>query len=231
MTDQADTPAVIYGGSFDPPHHGHKACLQQALAELPGAKPYVIPAFKPPVRSGQVKQTTASFKQRLAMCQLAFQDLIQSCGLVVDEIESRLPSPSYSLQTIQAMQKMRQHRVWYLLIGGDQLENLGNWYQVDQLLALANLIVVPREPIKAAMLHEALMQLAEQLGWKLQQVSEHQYAWEVGTQVKLCQDTVSPAASSIFRKDSGGKETWLDQKVMSYIQEHQLYNKAQPQPK
>ena len=133
------TPAlVVYGGTFDPPHAGHVACVELVRARLPQARIKVIPGSSPPVAGGGVKSPWASFADRVAMCRLAFPDV------EVDALEERLPPPTYTYQTLQALAAAEPGLRFGWLLGGDQFEAFAGWRNPQMILDLADLVVVTR---------------------------------------------------------------------------------------
>jgi nicotinate-nucleotide adenylyltransferase len=128
----------IFGGSFDPPHAGHRRAAQ-AFADF--AKPdilLVIPAATAPLKSA------AHFyapRTRLALCRALFRDL--SCVLVTD-LEIVRPGASYTIDTLEELRKLYPQGDFYLLIGADQIGKFCAWHRWEEILRLATVVVVPR---------------------------------------------------------------------------------------
>ncbi len=93
MTDHAPATVGLYGGSFDPVHHGHVATAEELLARLPFREIRLLPAARSPL-----KQRSLADHHRLAMLKLA---LAGHAGLGVDDRELRRPPPSYTIDTLQ----------------------------------------------------------------------------------------------------------------------------------
>jgi len=131
---------VLFGGTFDPVHHGH-LIVARALAETCGL-PCVtfVPACRPPHKPA----TVADGRHRLAMLRLAVegQDALDVC-----DIELVREGPSYTLETVR--QFRRQHGAdadirW--VIGADMLAELPTWHRAEELLAEVRFLVVARWP-------------------------------------------------------------------------------------
>lgn len=122
------------GGAFDPPHTGHLA-LARTLCDCAGlAGALLCPTFAPPHK----RAPHASFEQRLAMTRL----LVESePSFVVTDVERTLLTPSYTIQTIRALQSRYPAVRFSILLGGDNLEILSQWYHIDELLSLAPALV------------------------------------------------------------------------------------------
>ncbi len=215
---------ILFGGAFDPPHEGHRLVLERVHGVFPEAKIWVIPGQQPAVAGGTYKTTGATFGQRVEMCRLAFQDQIREGYLEIDPIESELPLPNFTIQTLRELEKRYSHKSWGLVIGRDQLERFAEWREPIEILKRVSLIVVERDSSRD--LGEAIGQLAVRLG--LTAIAEREDAWrwqELGSRVFPLQGVVSPAASRMIREDLGkAKEhAWLNGKVANYIESHRLY--------
>jgi len=134
---EAHRPVGILGGSFNPPHAGHVDICRQALAGEYVSRVIVVPAFVHPFG-----KPLAPFEHRMAMARLAFEPF--GDRVEVSDIEARLGGISYTIDTVRALR--RRHRLAHLrlLIGTDVLPDLPKWKEIEQLLALAPVLVFPR---------------------------------------------------------------------------------------
>jgi nicotinate-nucleotide adenylyltransferase len=132
--------ACIFGGSFDPPHEGHRHLARSAFASLSLDRLYWVPAQDPPHKA----TPSTPFAHRLAMVRLALADLP---GNEASDIEAALPSPSYSLNTIRALKT--HHGApgdeWFFLVGADNWAIFPKWHKPDEVLREATLVVYPRK--------------------------------------------------------------------------------------
>jgi nicotinate-nucleotide adenylyltransferase len=131
---------VLFGGTFDPVHHGH-LIVARALAEQRGfARITFVPAARPPHKAA----ATASPADRLEMLRLAIagEALFDTCDL-----ELYRTGPSYTIDTLRELR--RQHgpatRVRWV-IGADMLEDLPKWRSARDVLDEAGLVVIARPP-------------------------------------------------------------------------------------
>ncbi len=131
---------VIFGGTFDPVHHGH-LIVARALAELRGLdRICLVPASQSPHKEG----TFASAEHRLAMLKLATagESLFE-----VSDIELRRTGRSYTYDTVAALrQQYGPAAELSVVIGADMLKDFPLWHRVQELLKLAKIIVVSRPP-------------------------------------------------------------------------------------
>lgn len=211
---------VFYGGSFDPPHLGHRACVETLLSVMPQAKCVMVPSCVPPISSSQTKPVTVSFGDRYRMCELAFSDLIMSSRLLISDIENRLSAPNYTIQTIEVL-KAQQGGQWWILIGQDQLKNLSNWYRVEDLVRQVHFFVIARE--LNAGLSELVYNLSKSLKLELEQ-DESGYILDGRSRIYLHENPLSEANSTEIRGDLKSHYNWLSEPVKVYISENNLYS-------
>ncbi len=129
----------IFGGSFDPPHEGHRHLARSASASLGLDRIFWVPAQDPPHKA----KPGTPFHHRVAMARLAAADMPDQ---TVSDIESRLPSPSYSFNTIKAMKA--EHgagHLWHFLIGADNWAIFPTWHRWQDVLKEVTMVVYPRE--------------------------------------------------------------------------------------
>lgn len=133
----------LFGGSFDPPHRAHVALAASALAQLALAEVRWIPAGQP----WQKTRTVTPAPHREAMVRLAIDG---EPRFVVDRIELDRAGPSYTLDTVRALQAREPGAEWVLLIGADQYAGLHTWQDWRELLARVTLAVANRPGLHPA---------------------------------------------------------------------------------
>lgn len=124
---------AVFGGSFDPPHVGHVLLAAWALSAGGVDRLLVVPTY-----AHAFGKRSAAFDDRVAMAELAFSVL---APVEVSRIEERLPAPSYTLRTLEAIAAERPLASLRLLVGADVIEALPRWHEPDQIEALAPLLV------------------------------------------------------------------------------------------
>ena len=133
---------AILGGTFDPIHIGHlRMAVELRLAGFDEVR--LIPNNVPPHR----EQPKASAQQRLAMVQLACESLAQQgvSGIIADDIELKRDQPSYSVATLEELKKqLPENTALSWVIGDDAWESIHQWHRIDELLGLANLVIINR---------------------------------------------------------------------------------------
>ncbi len=128
----------IFGGSFDPVHHGHLILARAALEELGLDRIIFIPAQQSPHKTDT---KPASAQDRLAMIQLA---LAGENGFETADLELHRPPPSFMVDTLRELQTSHPHDEFVLLIGADQVPKFDTWREPDEIRRLAQLAVLDR---------------------------------------------------------------------------------------
>jgi nicotinate-nucleotide adenylyltransferase len=129
----------IFGGSFDPPHEGHRYLAKSALDSLRLDHLFWVPSPDPPHKA----MPGTSFNHRVAMVKLLLGDASrQTCS----DVEAALPKPSYSLNTIRALKKQfGEEHEWRFLIGADNWEIFPTWHRWQEVLQEVGMVVFPRQ--------------------------------------------------------------------------------------
>lgn len=128
----------VFGGTFDPVHHGH-LCLAEAAADQLGlVRVLWIPAGQPTHRMAPAAATA----HRLAMVTAAIAD---NPRFVLDPGEARSPEPSYTVPTLERLrQKFGAQRPLVLLLGADAAAGIPAWHRSSDLLQLAHVAIAER---------------------------------------------------------------------------------------
>ena len=143
---------LLYGGTFDPPHNGHKNNLRAALERVRPDRAIVMPAGTPPHKHASA--TPAEL--RLQMCQ-CFRAL--SPAVEVSDWEIRQGGRSYTVHTLEMLRGANPGAELYLCVGSDMLLTFGEWYRWQDMLKMAALVVESRTGTDDAALHAAAAKL------------------------------------------------------------------------
>lgn len=127
----------LCGGSFDPVHNAHLALAHAALRDAALDQVRWIPAGQP----WQKTRTVTAAVHRAAMVALAIEG---EPRFVLDRIELDRSGPSYTLDTVRALQAVQPGAQWFLIVGQDQQAGLPTWHGADELLGLVTLAVAGR---------------------------------------------------------------------------------------
>lgn len=128
----------VFGGTFDPVHHGHLILAERCRADAGLDEVWFLPSYKPPHKLGK---PITRFEHRCDMLALATtgQPLFR-----VEPIEKELPPPSYTANTLAELRARHPDHRFHLIVGADSLADLPNWHEPRRVLEQAALVVVPR---------------------------------------------------------------------------------------
>jgi len=129
---------AIYGGTFDPVHHGHLILAREAIETLRLQRVIFVPAAVSPFKESA---PVASSEIRLSMLRAATKDEI---GFSVDDCELRRPPPSYTIDTIEDIQRRERDAEIYCLIGEDNVAELAKWHRFAELEKIVRFVVLDR---------------------------------------------------------------------------------------
>jgi nicotinate-nucleotide adenylyltransferase len=128
----------LFGGSFDPVHHGHLIVGQVAAEKLRLQTLRFVPAREQPFKRGTHR---SSPEHRAAMLALATAGMP---GFAVELSELQRPGPSYTVETLRELKAREPGTKFVLLLGADAAAELPAWHEADQIPALARIAVFAR---------------------------------------------------------------------------------------
>ena len=128
----------VFGGAFDPPHNAHVALARVALEQLALDELKVFPTGD----AWHKPRPLSAATHRLAMARLAFEGLDRVC---VDEREIRRAGPTYTIDTLLALQAEHPGAQLVLILGEDQARALPNWHRWQEILQFAIICVATRD--------------------------------------------------------------------------------------
>lgn len=185
----------ILGGSFDPPHLGHTSLALCFLSLEPIDELWVIPCAH-----HALKHHSNDFHHRLAMCKLAFSRIN---NVKVLDLEQHLPSPNYTIRTIDVINNVYPDINIFLGLGSDLLADFHQWHQAKDLTKKTEIVIFerPRFPITHIPAELAYARI-------------HKNNW-----------LLDIASSSIRTHDEELDEfkSLIDHIVLDYITQHKLY--------
>jgi nicotinate-nucleotide adenylyltransferase len=137
----------LLGGTFDPIHLGHLHLVEKLaskfdqIALIPTGQPWMKP-----------EAPLATPKQRLAMCEVALEDLSEKVAektFVVD-IEVNKSGPSYTFDTLQSLRAFFPRDNFTLIMGTDAALSFDKWKRPDDIKKMAEILVVSRPGAKTS---------------------------------------------------------------------------------
>lgn len=128
----------IFGGTFNPPHLGHKHLAEEIKETANLDKIIIIPAFTPPHKASK---ELADGVHRMKMCELLFNDSFYD----ISDIEIKRQGKSYTVDTVTELKKLYPDDELFLIIGADMLMSFDKWYRYEAILADVKLCVSVRD--------------------------------------------------------------------------------------
>ena len=186
----------VFSGSFNPIHMGH-LILANYITEFTDIDEvwFVVTPHNPLKEFSNL----AEEKHRLNMCNIAVEGLDK---LKVSEIEFDMPKPSYTINTLDRLEKDYPSLSFSLIIGADNWNELHLWKSFERLKSEYNMIIYPR--------------LSEEVEIDAKYQNNIQY----------CDAPIIEISSTFIRKsiqENKNIETFLPKGVYDYICEYKLY--------
>lgn len=203
---------LLFGGLFDPPHIAHVRLAVQARDEALGPDTYLVyvPAARSPHKAAG---PAANDRHRLAMLALAL-DEVPRCAVWTDEIDRG--GSSFWIDTLgRARSLLGPHVSQRFLIGADQAAAFDRWRDFRGILALADPLVLLREPMLST--HALLGRMRATGSWSEADLARWSgFVWD---------GSVASASSTESRSQvvAGELLADIDPRVREYIERHGLY--------
>jgi len=129
---------ALFGGSFDPVHHGHLLVALAAFEELSLERIFFVPAaqspFKPEIKPGPPEL-------RARMLRLA---LVGQTRYEIDDQEIRRGGTSYTIDTVRNYRRRFPQAEIFYLIGADHIPQLHKWRATEELASTLEFVAIPR---------------------------------------------------------------------------------------
>ncbi len=129
----------IFGGTFNPPHIGHKRLALSAANALGLDRVLIMPACIPPHKQPAFLAEPA---QRLEMCRLGLKC---DSRFEVSDLEIKRGDKSYTVDTVNALLEQYPGTELYIIIGSDMLSTFREWFKWEEILQKAFICAVSRE--------------------------------------------------------------------------------------
>ena len=202
----------LFGGTFDPVHHGH---LRSAL-ELRDVLALDVVRLLPNHLPGHRGPTGADPAQRLAMLEASVGDVP---GLQVDDRELQRAGPTYTVDTLESLARECPGAELVFCLGVDAFDDFLEWHRPERILALAHLVVIERPGAQLSAPAEALVaRQARQVGPTLSHARQGVIERRALTRLEI-------SATRIRRDVAAGRDVrfLLTEPARAYILEHRLY--------
>lgn len=131
---------AVYSGSFNPIHRGHVAILKYLVENMDFDQVYLIVSPKNPLKDNI---SEASGRRRYN----EVLSVVKKLGLSkvkVDDVELNMPSPHYTIHTLDFLRDREPDCDFTFVIGADNLCQLEKWRSYERILKEFGVIVFPR---------------------------------------------------------------------------------------
>ena len=183
----------LFGGTFDPIHEAHLQLAKEAMKRFSLDRVLFVPARNPPHKD---PDSLTPYEDRFQMVKIA-------CTPFAALIASRLEEGSERSYTVDTLERFRRElhpsdRLFFL-IGSDAFDELKTWKRWEDVIKLAEFIVVTRP--------------------------QHEYQLPGNARVHRLEGLSLPVSSSSIRARLAAGEATpeLPEGVREYIEAHRLY--------
>ena len=128
----------IYGGSFNPVHFGHVGLAKWVIENTDLDELWLMVSPNNPLKPAGI---LAPEEERLAAVREAVKDIPH---VIASDFEFALPRPSYTANTLRALQAAYPQHEFTLLIGEDNIAIFSQWREYEYILANYRVFVYPR---------------------------------------------------------------------------------------
>lgn len=195
----------IFGGTFDPPHEGHKRFADEFIVRLSLDKLLVIPTCIPPHKENT---DTADGADRLKMCEILFGD---DKKVQVSDMEIAREGKSYTCETVRLLTDEYPDDELIFLLGSDMLLSFHRWWKPEEIIKYVKICAVTR---------------SGNVGEKALELYVDKFFPDNKDRFIICKfKPVEVSSTEIRERIKSGRSTdgLLNPQVMEYIKEKELY--------
>ena len=234
----------LFGGTFDPIHHGHIALARAAKDRFQLGRIYFVPADTPPHKQ---RQPVTPYFHRYAMVVLAttgekafLPSLLEAPGV------GTLPAPSgqgqrtvhaepganYSIDTVRRLKaSLKKSDRLFFLIGIDAFDDIAGWHEAEALFRECEFIVASRPGYSLADVANALPESLRPTPAVTKPFAKQPAKGDLvlsGVTVHLLDNVHQPVSATAIREAVAGKRPlrkFVDPAVEEYIKKMGLYSR------
>ena len=129
----------IFGGSFNPIHSGHAIIAHHIISSGAVDRLWLMVSPVNPLKVGLEQQVADT--DRLRMVEMVTRPLE---NVETSAFEFTMPKPSYTIDTLNALQAKFPDDEFYLVTGADNWVIFDRWRNSEEILAKYHLLVYPR---------------------------------------------------------------------------------------
>lgn len=140
----------LFGGTFDPVHYGHLRPALELAEYYKLDTLYLLPNHRPQHRDTPQARTD----QRIDMLERAVAEVAR---LSVDSREALRDRSTYSIDTLNELSAENPCATLIFFMGVDAFAQFDSWHRWEDILAVANLVVIDRPDSTLSTFAEALI--------------------------------------------------------------------------
>lgn len=140
MTTTVPRRLGILGGTFDPPHLGHRAAALAVQTQV-GLDEIVLMVANEPWQKVGDRQVSAA-QVRWDMTDALVQGI---SGLRADDREIRRGGPTFTVDTLEEILSDQPDTEIFLIVGADTAERLETWHRASDVVGLSTIVIVNRD--------------------------------------------------------------------------------------
>ena len=129
----------IFGGSFNPIHSGHAIIAHHIITSGAVDRLWLMVSPVNPLKVDNERQVDDT--DRLRMVEMVTRPLE---NVETSAFEFTMPKPSYTIDTLNALQAKFPNDEFYLVTGADNWVIFDRWRKSEEILAKYHLLVYPR---------------------------------------------------------------------------------------
>ncbi|MHC1705282.1 MAG: nicotinate (nicotinamide) nucleotide adenylyltransferase [Tenuifilaceae bacterium] len=129
----------LFFGSFNPIHNGHIGIANYILDFTEVDELWFVVSPHNPLKD---EKSLAPDFHRLEMVKLAIPN--NENRMMVCDIEMSMPKPSYTIDTVNALNSKFPEKRFVIILGSDSIESIEKWKDYKELLTSYEVMVYPR---------------------------------------------------------------------------------------
>jgi nicotinate-nucleotide adenylyltransferase len=128
----------VMGGTFNPIHYGHLVAAETAREAFNLSRVIFVPSGRPPHKPGTVV-APAEHRYLMTFLATASHERFDTSRIELDR-----PGPSYTSDTLEALNAVYPGARWYFITGADAVMEMPTWHHVERIFARADVIAASR---------------------------------------------------------------------------------------
>lgn len=128
----------VFGGTFDPVHVGHLVVAQEAFEALSLDGMLLLPALQSPLKT-EGPRASGELRSQMIRDATEGDSRFELCGLELERA-----GPSYTIDTLRAIQAQRPSVRLVLILGADQWSQFARWREPSGIARIASIALLTR---------------------------------------------------------------------------------------